>query len=164
MPGPDFPFSNGIQFPIEPVVPRPGNDPFTLWHYRESRAPAETVATLGADGGATASTYVSQTLRWVKIGEEIFYTIRIILSAKGTFTGNVRIEGLPYPASFQSAATVGFWLVAVNKISVNAYVAAGETNIYLYGLAAAAANPANLVNADIANNSQFFVSGHYRVN
>jgi hypothetical protein len=125
------------------------------------RADQAWTPVLGGAGGTSGQTYTTQIGRYVKIGTLVFFTARVVLSAKGTITGNAQIQGLPVPAIAASAIDI-FWLtVLVNKISLMAFLAPGNQAIDLFGLAAAGASPVNLVTADIANTTEIDVTGCY---
>lgn len=51
-------------------------------------------------GGASVGlTYAQQTGRYTRVGELVFYTITLVLSAKGSSTGNVNIGGFPFTSA-----------------------------------------------------------------
>lgn len=50
-------------------------------------------------GGATGVTYTAQTGTYTRIGNRVIYSLRVVLSAKGSSTGEFRITGLPFTAS-----------------------------------------------------------------
>lgn len=55
--------------------------------------------TIAFGGASTGVTYTTQTGRYKKIDDRIFFNIRIVLSSKGSATGNATIEGLPYTST-----------------------------------------------------------------
>lgn len=138
-----------------------------LGYASSMQSPAGGLAVLGGAGGTSGQTYTTQTMRYLEMqlanGELwVAVNIRLILTAKGTITGNVQVQGLPRPVSMQSVFQIFFSLLATNKVGVWGLAAAGQTNVDLLGLAAAGTTPANLVDADIANNTQMYLSGLYR--
>jgi hypothetical protein len=51
-------------------------------------------------GGGSAHTYTVRTGWYRKIGKQVYFTLRIALSAKdGTMTGNISVSGLPFTVS-----------------------------------------------------------------
>ena len=53
--------------------------------------------TLG--GGSTGMTYSRQEGHYTKIGRQVFAQFRITLTAKGSSTGQLRINGLPFTSA-----------------------------------------------------------------
>jgi hypothetical protein len=69
----------------------PSADPYTLDDYREVTASP----TLGATSGTAGYTVNTATLR--KFGGGAIATGRIVLSSKGSLSGNIMLRGLPFP-------------------------------------------------------------------
>lgn len=57
-------------------------------------------------GAAVGVTYTTQVGRYTRIGRMVFYVGQLVLSNKGSSTGQVLITGLPYVASEGSAGNV----------------------------------------------------------
>lgn len=109
---------------------------------------------IGGSGGTSGQTYGTQTGRYIKIGKLVIAQFQCVLTAKGTITGNVEIQGLPFTSDTGSTAieSVYFGTLATNWIHLVTRVLAGATVASVVGNGAAAANNGtNLVTADIAN-------------
>lgn len=138
-----------IQFPATQDASADAN---TLDDYEEGT----WTPVLGGAGGTSGQTYVGQIGRYVKIGRLVLAQFRIELSAKGTITGNVQIQGLPFASdsatSLPSVSLLRFDTLAVAKISVHARITAGVSVAALEGFGAAAvSNDSALTTTDIAN-------------
>jgi len=87
--------------------------------------------------GSTAAgvgTYSAQVGQYTKIGDRVFFNIRLVWSAH-TGTGNMLIAGLPFASSSASgvayAATIG-WLSGLTLTASNlavAYIGGGSTQV-----------------------------------
>ena len=75
-----------------PPTALPSTDPTTFDDYRE----VNFTPFLSASGGASGQSYVTQAGRCIKKGKEVSGWASIQVSAPGTFTGGVRIGGLPF--------------------------------------------------------------------
>jgi hypothetical protein len=149
----------GITFPATQSASTDAN---TLDDYEEGT----WLPTLTGDGGGTAMTYTSQIGKYTKIGNVVIADAYILLSAKGTITGNAVITGLPLPPgldSYNSAINWGYWAnLGANWMSVGGWLNTGNT-IYLGGRKTAGAGIETLLSADIANNSRINVQLIYTV-
>jgi hypothetical protein len=85
------------------------SDPNTLDHYNRSQA---LVVVAGTSTSGTA-TYANQTFRYIKVGRNVTFTIRVNFSGH-TGTGNIKIVGLPFAAS---GAGAGIAVVNVYSVS-----------------------------------------------
>ena len=147
----------GIAFPAT-ANPQAGVN--VLDDYQEGTL---TPALAGA-GGASGQTYGTQSGLYVKIGKLVHFEIVIILTAKGTLTGDLIVTGLPVAAAGHCNVTA-HWdsIVAAAVLTTPAFVESGTTQIRLYQLSAAGASSfgAPMVTADIDNDSQVYISGMY---
>jgi hypothetical protein len=116
---------------------------------------------IGGAGGTSGQTYTTQQGSFVRLGSLVFFTCKAVLSAKGTITGNVQIQGLPFPALAVSALDIFWATVLVNKVGLMAQIAIGNSAVDIYGLAAAGASPVALVTADIAATTEIDLTGCY---
>jgi hypothetical protein len=147
-----------IVFPATQVAAAGAN---TLDDYEEGN----WTPVIGGAGGTSGQTYSSQIGRYVKIGKLVIFQAYVALTAKGTITGNVQIQGLPFAEGDSNYPAVAFnWqALATTKVFVNGRIEAGTTVISVFGLAAAAvSSETNLVTADISNTTGFMISGSYR--
>jgi hypothetical protein len=120
---------------------------------------------IGGSGGTSGQTYTTQAGHYIKIGRQVHAHCYVALSAKGTITGDVQIQGLPFSNGGTYASVQIDWQnLAVAKILVPGYVAAANTVISLFGTTAAATSSAfsnTLTTTDIANNTGFFINFTY---
>jgi hypothetical protein len=84
--------------------------------------------TLTFGGGSTGLTYGTQVGYYTRIGRQVFYSISIRLTAKGSSTGNAVIGGLPYTASSATALYPDGVLRAVSSLAFTAPVYAAVLN------------------------------------
>lgn len=120
---------------------------------------------IGGSLGTSGQTYTTQLGRYVKIGKFVCVTCNVQLSAKGTITGNVQIQGLPFSteANIHGAMSIQFTGVATNWVGLVCQITASFNGMPITGAAAAATtNSTPLVAADIGNSTQFLVTGVYR--
>lgn len=123
---------------------------------------------IGGSGGTSGQSYSVQVGRAAKIGEMVHAHCYVRLSTKGTITGNVQIQGVPFTSknttNLYSVAAVTWQSLNANKVNVTAALQPNTTVLDLYGLAAAGADAVGtqLVTADIADTTGFIVSITYR--
>lgn len=111
---------------------------------------------IGGSGGTSGQSYTSQVGRYVKIGKLVICQFLVVLSAKGTITTNVQIQGLPFTSEsvsgLTSVAALRFSSLATNWIHVIARVTSNGTTADVMGNGAAGqSNSTALVTADIQN-------------
>lgn len=96
-------FSAGVAFPATAVAV---TDPNTLDDYEEG----SWTPTIAFGGASVGVTYATQTGSYVKIGQLVFVSLRITLTAKGSSTGAATVGGLPFTAANNLAtANSGFY-------------------------------------------------------
>lgn len=144
---------------VFPTTQVPSADVHTLDDYEEgSWTPAMTFG-----GGSTGITYALQSGTYQKIGSAVFFRCYVVLSAKGSSTGDALITGLPFTSingNPLSPVTVGFYnglagLTFCPLASVNTNTAA--ITLYQGG----AASVGNLTDANFTNSSYLSLSGFY---
>lgn len=100
-----------------PATQSASSDVNTLDDYEEGT----WTPVLGGDGGTSGQTYTHQIGRYVKIGLLVFINARITFSAKGTITGSLQLQGLPFTAenitSLFSMAPIGYFASFVTNWS-----------------------------------------------
>ena len=116
-------------------------------------------------GGNTGITYSQQVGKYSRIGNTVFFSLRIILTSKGSSTGAALITALPFTSVNVSAGQDACGVVAsgVNAAitgSVTAYVNINATDIT--PLKFAAGNVTGMTDADFTNTTDILISGHYR--
>lgn len=114
---------------------------------------------IGGSGGTSGQTYGTQGGTYVKIGKLVICQFQATLTAKGTITTNVQIQGLPFtvttPAGGQNA--IGWDATATSYASVFALPIAATTTANLRAAAGSAVTAnSTLATADIANTTTFF--------
>jgi hypothetical protein len=114
---------------------------------------------IGGTGGTTGQTYAVQTGRYTKIGKLVAVSFEVFLSNKGTITGNVQIEGLPFAAEGTPSRPVYpmQWSgLATNWVFVVGLVLESTSTLLVRGAqAAATSSDTSLTTADIANSTFF---------
>jgi hypothetical protein len=70
----------------------PSTDAYTLDDYRE----VNWTPAFGGTGGYSGQTYLFQTGKAVKIGRQVTAMFALVLTNKGTITGNLQLLGLPF--------------------------------------------------------------------
>lgn len=123
-----------------------------------------TPAVEGSGGSAGSIAYSTQTGTYTKIGRIVFLKARIILTNKGSWTGNASITGLPFTTpSIEGSGVV--WGDGLNITSGHSLVAlAGSSNtqidLYEYG-DTTGVFPLDM--SGVQNTSQFSISIFYEV-
>ena len=82
-------YTPAIQFPATAV---PSADANTLDDYEEGT----WTPVLGGSGGTSGQSYGTQTGSYIKIGRQVTCIFHAVLSDKGTITGNLQVQGLPF--------------------------------------------------------------------
>lgn len=144
-----------------PATQAPSADVNTLDDYEEGTF----TPVIGGSGGTSGQTYAAQVGRYVKIGRRVCFQIYVGLSAKGTITTAVQIQGLPFAsentANQYAVCAVWFNSLNTNWVHVVAYVNPNATTMDVVGTQAAAASMTSLVTADITNSTALMVAGTY---
>lgn len=148
----------GLQFSASPVFDADAN---ALYDYKRG----QWTPRIGGSGGTSAQTYTTQVGYFEKIGKTVYVEGYVVLSAKGTITGSVQIQGLPYTAQNTPGLFGGLHIehfgTATNWIYISAEVQPNTTAATLFGATAATTSLASPVDADIANATQFVITGRY---
>lgn len=144
-----------------PAVQNPSSNANTLDDYEEGN----WTPVLGGSGGTSGQTYSTQVGRYTKIGKLVFVQGYFVLTAKGTITGNCRIEGLPFTALNVSNAfsTLGVeWFNTTGTyVTIRAEVTPNSTLASIFAATAAAASLANVTTAGISDTTSMVVAGCY---
>jgi len=117
-------------------------------------------------GGSTGITYSVQAGKYVKVGSKVSVSCYVVLSNKGSSTGNARIDGLPFtiPNNSGNYSAISFYNDG-NVSFVGQLQGFGNingTSIPLGQVTEAGAN-SPLTEANFANNSAFMISLTYLV-
>jgi len=125
---------------------------------------------LGGSGGQSGQSYAAQNGSYVKVGSMVMCTFDVVLSNKGTITGEVQISGLPFTsasgADFRYAApSFGLWQnLATSYVYLSGVVIDNSTRIPIRAATAAATALSSIATADINNNARFSGTVVYRAN
>mgnify|MGYP001580414305 CR=1 FL=1 len=121
---------------------------------------------IGGAGGTSGQTYAVQTGTYIKTGKQVVVWFRTEFSAKGTITGALQLQGLPFTIEdvVSQRAFMPFWYeaLAVNWILVGAILVPNTTAPSFYGSSAAGTSLATLATADVGNATGFTGSLSYR--
>jgi hypothetical protein len=154
----DLPYGQ-IKFPASQNASADAN---TLDDYEEGT----WTPVIGGSGGQSGQNYTGQSGYYTKIGRQVTVTFRVVLSLKGTITGDAAIKGLPFTIdstiSFGNGATF-FEGLATSWYSIFFVCNGGSTFASIDGLKAAGTTSTRATTSDIANNTQFNGSFTYFV-
>lgn len=140
-----------------PATQNPSSDANTLDDYKENTF--MPVLTIG--GASTGITYSAQTGSYTKIGNRVLFEITILLSSKGSLTGNVAIS-LPFTAVTATAYHGTASVQPLNTVSTNYVfgdIGSGASTMTMATFSAGAGS--TITQAHLNNTSQFNISGHY---
>jgi len=119
-------------------------------------------------GGTTGITYSTQSGFYTKIGNTVTIWVYILLSSKGSSTGDARITNLPFTnansqgRSEGSTFAVNYWNNFASAVTPCGYVQNNTTTIYLTNVVAATAS-STLPNTVWNNTSSIFGCATYSV-
>lgn len=111
---------------------------------------------LGGSGGTSGQTYSVQSGTYVKIGQFVMATFRCDFTAKGTITGNLQVQGLPFTVNggpnvlYQSPLVWSSTASAYSNLQAQQTNASGTTAL-IQGITAASTAFTTLVTGDIGN-------------
>lgn len=139
-----------------PSVQQASADANTLDDYEEGT----WTPTIGGSGGQSGQTYTGQSGQYVKIGQLVVASFALTLSAKGTITTSVQIQGLPFAAqtvTSQFVAQAMYDSLATNWVEVTYKITSGGTVADVWGQAAAGVSnlATKLAQADLNDNARF---------
>lgn len=144
--------SAGLQFPASQAA---SSDVNTLDDYEEG----SWTPVLGGSGGTSGQTYTTQVGRYIKIGKLVWATFYVVLSAKGTITTSVQIQGLPFTAEnttgLRAVCPILWDSLSTSWVNMVGTLSPNTTVLAVTGTTAAAASSAfALTTADISNATQ----------
>jgi len=99
--------------------------------------------------------------RYIKVGRHVTAWLHLRLTAKGSSTGHVRIQGFPYAASNldstdeSAAGTCAFWNGLASAATPGGYMQKGTTKLLLINNASGTASP-SLGHGVLSNTSTFY--------
>ena len=96
--------------------------------------------TLTFGGGSTGLTYTTQAGKFTRIGNRVDWSIRIVLSAKGSSTGSALVDGLPYAAGATHNPNGVAWFSSMSSMvsDIVPLVGNGTTIVNLWQLSSGA--------------------------
>lgn len=152
-------------FPNLKIGNTPSADINTLDYYEEGSF------TPFLSGATTAGTftYTNQLGRYTRIGNKVFWSVNISISAMSGAAGGIRLAGMPYTTSTNSGNAGGINIGFFNGISgagisgIQGLHSGGTSTVALYKYIAGAAAPVNLVPADLTTSFQMYASGFFTV-
>ena len=115
---------------------------------------------IGGSGGTTGQSYNTQIGYWWKFERFVWISGIATLSNKGTITGNVEIQGLPFAATnlanYRTSCAVN-WALLVTAVNVVQGFMLPNTSVLglFYSTGAGVVTVQQFVAADIANNTTF---------
>lgn len=118
--------------------------------------------TLTFGGGSTGRTYSTNTHTYIVRGRQVFVTGRFTMTAKGSSTGAVQIDGLPFTvtSSYYGSLVVPFWANLASIVgNPTGYASPTSTSIIMQ--ISGAASSAGLTHANFTDTSDLIYNGHY---
>ena len=112
-------------------------------------------------GGSTSESgqaYSGQTGRYTKVGRLVIVSFRVVLSTRGTITGDIAIKGLPFTANSAIGYGAGSTLwstLATSWSSVFLTINANTTFATVEGAKTGGVESIKMATADLGNTSQF---------
>lgn len=125
--------------------------------------------TIEFGGASVGITYSHQAGTYTRIGNRVFYNVSLTLTSKGSSTGELRVQGLPFVSS-DAAVNYPVAIRINNTVSdygvthCSADVIGGDSAIRLAKMntSGGVEIAAPVTNADIDNSFRITTSGHYR--
>jgi len=115
--------------------------------------------TMTGTSGATGVTYTTQVGLYAKSGRVVIATFDLVLSNKGTITGQLQVGGFPVPAGGAPVlypGLISYATLATTWVTLQLALVTGTSAAYVQGnTAASAANNISLTAADLQNTSAF---------
>ena len=149
----------GIAFPATQLASSNAN---TLDDYEEGT----WTPTITLGGAAVGVTYGVQVGRYTKIGNRVFFTGHIVLTAKGSSTGALKVTSLPFTSNAISD-TLGAVTFRVSQSAasltgfIQGFTEVNGTALFVERFASGAT--ASVTDTDLTNISTFIFSGQYFV-
>lgn len=138
----------------------------TLDHYEEGTF----TPSLRGKTTSGASTYSNQDGRYTRIGNRVFWEVRIILSSWSGMVGQLQLSGLPFnvanDTASRGAVTIGYFagFTSVDLCDTRAFYNSGTATIDLLKRKLSESVMGAYPSEDLTQTAQIYLSGHYRVN
>jgi hypothetical protein len=117
-------------------------------------------------GGSTGMTFAGyQGGKYTKIGNRVFFTAQMRLTAKGSSTGTALLTGLPFASAGgnQGISSVSFFVDSLTYTNgVGGQVDLDATTISIYSMISGSGATA-LTNTEFANSTNVKMMGHYQI-
>ena len=123
--------------------------------------------TIGGSGGQSGQVYLFQHGYWWKY--ERFVTVHcfVQLSTLGTITGNVEVQGLPFPTVnltlYRAACAVNWANLNTAVVVVQGFLVSNISVLGLFGMTGAVTTVTQLAQADLTNSTVFAFSISYQI-
>jgi len=121
---------------------------------------------IGGSGGTSGQTYSGQNGYYVKIGKLVIATFVATLSAKGTITAVLQIQGLPFTIeNLSNHNPIGglLWLSTVTSfVDLKMVGIPGSTAASVFGATAAVTSLSSLATGDVGNTTALWGTIAYR--
>jgi hypothetical protein len=117
--------------------------------------------TIDFGGGTTGITYSQQVGIYTKTGRNVSFSIWIVLSSKGSSTGVLSINALPFTSNANVSTSIFADSFGATINSLSMYIGASGTTIFPYKFALGAIT--RLTDADLTNSSNMMIAGNYSV-
>ena len=112
---------------------------------------------LGGSGGQSGQTYATQTGAYVKVGKNVCAWFRTEFSVKGTITGTLQVQGLPFTieniTSQRAFMPLFFEAMVTSVVCFGCIIVPNGTVVSVYMLTAAATSMSTLTTADVGNST-----------
>ncbi len=119
------------------------------------------VLTIGGSGAGI--TYANRSGRFTRIGNQVFMQIQITLTSKGTNTGNLQVNALPYRSSSVNRTYSAFRQVSNFAAGINdagSQIGIGTFNLDLVK-STGSGGSVPMTDADISNDSDWIMTTQY---
>lgn len=117
-------------------------------------------------GNAVGVTYGSQSARFTRIGDVVYFRINLVLTSKGSSTGAMAITGLPYASAITQPVSLHIGTGSISPLGetyLSAITTSNGTDIRVFRYVPASAGASQLTDANVDNNLNLSVSGSYFV-
>lgn len=107
----------------------------------------------------------SQYGRWIRLGSLVFAQARITLTSKGSSTGTMRLEGLPFTVMNVNIPG-NVWAIGISGATANLWMMglASQNYALLYKHAPSAGTSSGVSNTDMTDTAQIYWSLLYETN
>ncbi len=119
---------------------------------------------IGGNSGTSGQTYSTQNGRYTKIGKLVTCFGTCVLTAKGTITGTLQVQGLPFTSDAVSYGIATFYWSGMTSslVTMIGTVPPGGTTTDVEGNTAAGTAATTLSGSDVSNASTFVFMITYR--